>query len=112
MRRAQPTGSKKKREERTWTNRVASEFVFHSVHPDTDAPLHEERVTAVRPMERGHPGFLVLVVSQSSQEMFKKEQKVKNAVQPVHGKMKGWIDQILQVEPPATQGTWAPLVSM
>ena len=30
-------------EERNWILRVASEFVFH---PDTDAPLHEERVTA------------------------------------------------------------------
>ena len=30
----------------------------------------------------------------------------------LHGRMKGWVDQILQVEPPATQGTWALLVSM
>ena len=30
----------------------------------------------------------------------------------LHGKVKDWIDQILQVEPPATQGTWAPLASM
>ena len=29
-----------------------------------------------------------------------------------HGRMKGWIDQILQVEPQATQGTWALHVSM
>lgn len=28
------------------------------------------------------------------------------------GRVKGWIDQIPQVEPPATQGTWAALVSM
>ena len=30
----------------------------------------------------------------------------------LHGKVKGWIGQILQVEQPATQGTWVPLVSM
>ena len=25
----------------------------------------------------------------------------------LHGKMRNWIDQILQVEPPTTRGTWA-----
>ena len=34
--------------ERLWTNRVASEIVFLFLHLDTGAPLHEERVTAVR----------------------------------------------------------------
>ena len=29
-----------------------------------------------------------------------------------HGRVKGWIDQILQLEPSAIPGTWAPLVSM
>ena len=30
----------------------------------------------------------------------------------LHGKMKSWIGQILQVKQPATQGAWEPLVSM
>ena len=30
----------------------------------------------------------------------------------LHGKKKGCMDQVLQVEPAATQGTWAPLESM
>ena len=30
----------------------------------------------------------------------------------LHGKVKDWMDQILQLEPPAIRGTWAPLVSM
>ena len=25
-----------------------------------------------------------------------------------HGRMQGWIDQILQLEPPAIPGTWGP----
>ena len=29
-----------------------------------------------------------------------------------HGRVKGWIDQILQLEPSAIPGTWSPLVSM
>ena len=34
-------------------------------------------------MECGHPGFSVLVVSKSSQELVKSAQKIKNTVQPV-----------------------------
>ena len=30
----------------------------------------------------------------------------------LHGKVKGWSRQILQVEQPATQGTWAPHVGV
>ena len=30
----------------------------------------------------------------------------------LHGKVTGWIGQILQAEPSATQGTWVPPVSM
>ena len=30
----------------------------------------------------------------------------------LHGKVESRIGQVLQVEQPATQGTWAPLVSM
>ena len=43
--------------ERLWTNRVASEIVFQSLHPDTGAPLHEERVTAVREEPNVHLEF-------------------------------------------------------
>ena len=39
---------KRKREKNEIGPIAASEFVFHPVYPDTDAPLHEERVTAVR----------------------------------------------------------------
>ena len=35
-------------EKRIWINFVASETVFQALHPDTGAPLYEERVTAVR----------------------------------------------------------------
>ena len=34
-------------------------------------------------MECGHPGFSVLVVSKSSQELVKSAKKIKNTVQPV-----------------------------
>ena len=34
--------------ERIWINRVASEIVFQPLHPDIGAPLHPERVIAVR----------------------------------------------------------------
>ena len=30
----------------------------------------------------------------------------------LHGEMKGWIGRILQVDPPASQRTWAPRVRM
>ena len=35
-------------QERIWINRVESEIVFQPLHPDITAPLHEERVTAMR----------------------------------------------------------------
>ena len=58
--------------------------------------MHEERVAAVReepnlhlssaserlPLEHGHPGFRVLVVSNSFQEMVKIAQKIENTVLP------------------------------
>ena len=34
-----------------------------------------------------------------------------SVIEFLHGKVTGWIGQILQEEQPATQGTWAPLVS-
>ena len=34
--------------ERTWIIRVASELGVSAVHPDTDSPLHDECVIAVR----------------------------------------------------------------
>ena len=43
--------------ERLWTNRVASEIVFQSLHPDTGAPSHGERVTAVREKPNLHLEF-------------------------------------------------------
>ena len=45
-----------------WINRVAGQFVFQPLHRDTDAPLHDERITASKStsemslMYRGHPG--------------------------------------------------------
>ena len=43
--------------ERIWINRVASGFVFQSLHPDTDAPLHDECVIAVREELNLHLSF-------------------------------------------------------
>ena len=44
-------------EERTWINRVTSEIVFQPLHPDTSAPLHEERVIEVRKQPKSHLKF-------------------------------------------------------
>ena len=38
-------------EERIWINCVASEIVFQSSHPDTGAPLYEERHCSSRGVE-------------------------------------------------------------
>ena len=87
-------------EERTWINRVTSEIVFQPLHPDTGAPVHEERVIAVREepnctlsstsvislMECGQPWTcLVLVVSKSFQKMVKITRKLENTVRTVFG---------------------------
>ena len=37
-----------------WINRVASKIGFHPLDPDTGAPLHEERVIAVRQESNVH----------------------------------------------------------
>jgi hypothetical protein len=86
--------------ERIWINRVASEIVFQPLHPDTGAPLHEERVIAVREEPNLHLEFYqrdvtdgmrspwklpVDVVSKSFQEVVKVAQKLENTVQPVIG---------------------------
>ena len=43
--------------ERLWANCVASEIVCQSLHPDTGAPSHEKRVTAVREESNLHLEF-------------------------------------------------------
>ena len=37
-----------------WINRVASKIVFQPLEPDTGAPLHQERVIAVRQESNVH----------------------------------------------------------
>merc|ERR1712136_735327 len=88
------------REGANWINRVASEIVFQPLHPDTGAPVHEERVIAVREEPNLHLEFYqrdvtdgmrspwnlpVDVVSKSFQEVVKVAQKLESKVQPVIG---------------------------
>ena len=35
-------------EQRNWINCVTCESVFQPLHPEVGAPVHEERVTAIR----------------------------------------------------------------
>ena len=87
-------------EERTWINRVTSEIVFQPLHLDTGAPLHEERVIAVREEPSLHLElyqrditdgmrspwkFPVLVVSKSFQEVVKITRKLENTMRTVFG---------------------------
>ena len=65
--------------------------------PDTCAPSHElvelqrarkrictqSSASKMAPMECGHPGFSVLLMLKSSQEVVKSAQKIKNTVQLV-----------------------------
>ena len=53
--------------ERLWTNRVASEIVFQSLHP----PLHEERVTAVREEPNLHIEFYLQGVTDGMRSPWK-----------------------------------------
>ena len=57
--------------ERLWTNRVASEIVFLFLHLDTGAPLHEERVTAVREEPNLHLEFYLQGVTDGMRSPWK-----------------------------------------
>ena len=43
--------------ERSWSKRVSCKIVFQPLHPDTGAPLHEERVITVREEAKLRPEF-------------------------------------------------------
>ena len=57
--------------ERLWINRVASEIVFQSLHPNTGAPLHEERVTGVREEANLHLEFYLQGVTDGMRSPWK-----------------------------------------
>ena len=57
--------------EKLWTNRVASEIVFQFLHLDTGAPLHEERVTAVREKPNLHLEFYLQGVTDGMRSPWK-----------------------------------------
>ena len=57
--------------ERLWANCVASEIVFQSLHPDTGAPSHEKRVTAVREESNLHLEFYLQGVTDGMRSPWK-----------------------------------------
>merc|ERR1711916_348573 len=87
--------------ERIWINRVASEIVFQPLHPDTGAPLHEERLQCERnricilsstsemsQMECGHPGNFLLTWCQ---RVFRRWSKLRRNSKAQCSLLLGWV---------------------